>query len=279
MKDYAELRMTGTEKDLVLSKKTEIVHSIAERSEEQQVYLLKDKHGSNIHIQLHQRIYVNYFIIDVCHSPVNMAESSFGYCDKTHLRITSKPLTELILHVLKLNDILHDHEVQNHYVDIICRYLDTELAGTEPLPVNMHTKHKVMEKLRQHIDRNIKQNLSVKNLLDICHMSERSLYYLFRENESMTPLSYIQQRKIERVYRELSTQRTTKSITQIAMEYGFSNLGRFSQLYRNQVGELPSVTRSRSAFPVAESLNRGAVARQKVKRSDENKQSVWSVSR
>ncbi|WP_417228057.1 helix-turn-helix domain-containing protein [Amphritea sp.] len=245
MKNFSELRMKGRAKDLVIAKKTEIVYATDESSDELLIYLLTDENNNEIRIQVHQRMFVNYFIIDTESTCQRNADQRLKVDNERRILLTSTPLKELILHMLKLKDF-HDQEVQSHYVDIICRFLDAELAESESCPSSGHSKHKTMEKLRDYIDNNIKHSLSVKSLIDVCHMSERSLYYLFRESESMTPLSYVQQRKIVHVHRELSARKSSRSITQVAMEYGFTNLGRFSQLYRKQVGELPSVTRSKT---------------------------------
>lgn len=245
MMKYSELRMKGIDRDVVLSKTSEIVHSIDESGEELQVYLLTDEQNSDVRIQVHQRLFVNYFIIDAC-QPCVTEPLKVSTCADGVILLESKPLKELILHMLKLKDS-QDPEIQSHYVEIICRYLDAELAANGTLSGDSHNKQKTMDKLREFIDQNLKRNLSVKTLTDVCHMSERSLYYLFRESEATTPLSYIQQRKIARVHQEIRTRESSRNITQIAMEYGFTNLGRFSQLYRKQVGELPSVTRSKIA--------------------------------
>lgn len=245
MKNYSELRMKGRVRDLIISKKMEIIYSHDNARDERKIYWLRDQQGDDIHIRVDQRIGVNDFVNDT--DPVSIS-SSAGHTDVTNDRLiylTLRPLKELILYMLNLKEV-HDHEIQAHYVDIISRYLQAELNSHGFDVSGRLNKHQTMAKLRDYIDRNIKRNLSVKNLINVCHMSERSLYYLFRKYESTTPLAYVQQRKIIHLHRELSAQPSSCSITEVAMGYGFSNLGRFSQLYRQQIGELPSETRSRA---------------------------------
>ena len=74
-------------------------------------------------------------------------------------------------------------------------------------------------------------------------MSSRSLYLLFERKAGTTPKSYIRQRKLEQIHQQLSSSPArVRNITEIAMDYGFMHLGRFSESYRNEFGELPSDT-------------------------------------
>ena len=50
-------------------------------------------------------------------------------------------------------------------------------------------------------------------------------------------------RKLERVHACLSDAScSVRSVTELAMDYGFLHLGRFSETYRQRYGVLPSVT-------------------------------------
>ncbi len=246
MKNNYELRMTGVDRDIVLNKSTEIIHSLTGNNDELIIYMQPDSLDRTIRINVHLRIYVSYFIFDNYQDDQAVIPLK---TDHTMVCLESSPLKALILHLLELKDKITP-ELQRHYVDIIFHYIESEVGFDQPFSESGNSKQVLMERLRAHIDRNVKSNLSVKSLTDVCHMSERSLYYLFRESEATTPLSYIQQRKIAHVHSEICDRKSRRSITQIAMDYGFSNLGRFSQLYREQVGELPSVTRSRATDQV-----------------------------
>lgn len=137
--------------------------------------------------------------------------------------------------------------LQSSYIDIIFynldKYHDSFLNKKKVSPKKIGT----FTKLQDYIDWNIKQSISIESLSKISHMSERSLYYLFKELESTTPHIYIKKRKILHAYQDLRRSSTKRSVTQVAMEYGFSNLGRFAQSYRKQIGELPSETLTKGA--------------------------------
>ena len=59
----------------------------------------------------------------------------------------------------------------------------------------------------------------------------------------MPPLQYLKHCRLEAARRELSSaERDQTTVTEVALRYGFYHLGRFSGLYRETFGELPSET-------------------------------------
>lgn len=98
-------------------------------------------------------------------------------------------------------------------------------------------------RLTDYIDEHLKQDISVEQLAELANMSLRSLYLLFERKVGTTPKSYIRQRKLEQIHGRLSDPSArVRNITEIAMDYGFMHLGRFSESYKSTFGELPSDT-------------------------------------
>lgn len=98
-------------------------------------------------------------------------------------------------------------------------------------------------RIADYIEEHLKKDISVEQLAKLAHMSSRSLYLLFERKAGTTPKSYIRQRKLEQIHQQLSSSPArVRNITEIAMDYGFMHLGRFSESYRNEFGELPSDT-------------------------------------
>ena len=74
-------------------------------------------------------------------------------------------------------------------------------------------------------------------------MSLRSLYALFDRHLGTTPKQYVRQRKLQRLHECLADPScSVRSVTELAMDYGFMHLGRFAESYRQQFAELPSET-------------------------------------
>ncbi len=98
-------------------------------------------------------------------------------------------------------------------------------------------------RITDYIDKHLKKDISVEQLAELAHMSPRSLYVLFERKVGTTPKSYIRQRKLEQIHGRLSDPSAkVRNITEIAMDYGFMHLGRFSESYKSTFGELPSDT-------------------------------------
>ena len=135
--------------------------------------------------------------------------------------------------------------VQEHYTQIVGSKLLT-LMQTNISRENLASASAGIERILDYIERNLKLELSGEDLAVQACMSQRSLYTLFERQLGVTPLQYIRQRKLARVHACLSDPSCpVRSLTELALDYGFLHLGRFSESYRLQFGELPSSTLKR----------------------------------
>lgn len=97
------------------------------------------------------------------------------------------------------------------------------------------------DRLVNYIERNIKLELSAEQLAQYAGVSVRSLYLLFEKNTKSTPKNFVRQKKLEQVHTLLTDpSQSCPSVTTVALEYGFTHLGRFSELYKSTYGVLPS---------------------------------------
>jgi AraC-like DNA-binding protein len=86
------------------------------------------------------------------------------------------------------------------------------------------------------------EHLVVKDLVEMLEISERSLFEGFRKYSNTTPMKFLLDVRLREAHRCLSDPRCNHSITEVAFSCGFTQLGRFSKLYRQMFGELPSET-------------------------------------
>lgn len=100
----------------------------------------------------------------------------------------------------------------------------------------------MLKKVLEYIDSNIKENLTIEELSVMAGMSVRKLYQIFTDRLSTTPRTLIKQRKLAAVHRDLKTNPTVRNVTEAALDYAFTHLGRFSSDYKKAFGELPSET-------------------------------------
>jgi AraC family transcriptional regulator, ethanolamine operon transcriptional activator len=77
-------------------------------------------------------------------------------------------------------------------------------------------------------------------------VSQRTLEYAFQERLGTSPMEFIRRLRLHAVRRALLTaERGGSTVTEIAMTFGFYQLGRFAAEYRAIFGELPSATLTR----------------------------------
>ncbi|WP_189611848.1 helix-turn-helix domain-containing protein [Saccharospirillum salsuginis] len=94
-----------------------------------------------------------------------------------------------------------------------------------------------------HMRQNPDWPFNLAELAAIAYTSERNLYNLMRVHIGCTPYRYYQRCRLLRVRDRMVSHRfESSSISWYAMEGGFNHLGRFSALYREHFGELPSET-------------------------------------
>ncbi|UVM14388.1 AraC family transcriptional regulator [Pseudomonas sp. B21-023] len=135
--------------------------------------------------------------------------------------------------------------VQRHYSQIVASKLLTQMTTN----VGMETLSGPgagLERILDYVERNLMLDMTAETLAEQANMSVRSLYALFDRHLNTTPRQHIRQRKLERVRACLSDPScTVRSVTELALDHGFMHLGRFSERYRQQFGELPSQTLKR----------------------------------
>ena len=102
---------------------------------------------------------------------------------------------------------------------------------------------------RDVMDRSYASPLDIASLARVACVSPAHFIRTFRATFGETPNRYLQRRRVERAMFLL--RETERSVTDICMDVGFSSLGTFSRVFREIVGEPPSVYRRRGPLPPA----------------------------
>jgi len=95
--------------------------------------------------------------------------------------------------------------------------------------------HKVEEFLREHVN----EPICADQLALLAGVSLRSLYAGFKEYCGVSPMQYLRNLRLDGARMTLSTE-PDANVASIAMQWGFSHLGRFSMEYKQRFGESPS---------------------------------------
>ncbi|HST37853.1 MAG TPA: AraC family transcriptional regulator [Conexibacter sp.] len=99
---------------------------------------------------------------------------------------------------------------------------------------------RALEYAREHLD----APLTIASLAAAAGVSARTLQAGFARELGCAPSTYIRDLRLERVHAELAASDPADGVrvTDVALRWGFSHLGRFSSTYQRRFGELPSAT-------------------------------------
>ncbi|TLF53056.1 AraC family transcriptional regulator [Halomonas urmiana] len=100
-----------------------------------------------------------------------------------------------------------------------------------------------VKRVEEYIEAHTQEPLTPALLAEVAGVSLRTLYAGFRDFRHQSPMDYLRQVRLQRVRTALQTDVGSSSITETAMRWGFTHMGRFSQRYRQVFGETPSETR------------------------------------
>lgn len=90
---------------------------------------------------------------------------------------------------------------------------------------------------------NIKENVNLQDIVQASGTSLRSLQNGFRNFRNTTPTAYLKDLRLEHTRAELlRAGQTKRTITDIAMTFGFMHLSKYSKYYKSRFGESPSET-------------------------------------
>ena len=102
----------------------------------------------------------------------------------------------------------------------------------------------VVQAAIDYLDDHLAEHITMSSVADAVHMSVRAVQQGFHEQLGMTPMTYLRERRLERVHEELmdATPGDGVTVTAVAERWGFHHLGSFGAEYRRRWGESPSQT-------------------------------------
>ena len=102
-------------------------------------------------------------------------------------------------------------------------------------------KRRVVKRSREYIEAHLSEPIQIGEVCRYAATSISKLERTFRHELQMSPSQYILKRRLIRVNKVLKQKDSgCANVTQVAMEHGFSHLGRFASAYNAHFGELPS---------------------------------------
>lgn len=121
---------------------------------------------------------------------------------------------------------------------VACHDYSQELTDPQS-PARPKTIRRAVDALESRPD----QPWSVADIAELTGSSVRRLQEGFEHNIGMSPITYLREVRLKRVHEEL-VQGLDDNVTDIALRWGFTHLGRFAAAYRHKYGVTPSHTLS-----------------------------------
>ena len=98
--------------------------------------------------------------------------------------------------------------------------------------------------LEDWIDSHLGEPITMGTLCRVAGVGERCLQKSFLYRRGISPMRFVAERRLLAAHRWLANGSQAATVTEAALRFGFSHLGRFSMSYRQAIGESPSQTLS-----------------------------------
>jgi AraC-like DNA-binding protein len=149
-------------------------------------------------------------------------------------------------------DLLAHPEVATAIEQELLRALIACLAEPEKIKTPNPNRQRIMRRFHEVIEENQYEAIYLPEICDTIGVPERTLHTVCVEYLGQSPYRYLWLRRMNLVRRALSlADPETNTVTTIANDYGFGELGRFAVEYRAMYGESPSATLRRTADHIA----------------------------
>jgi AraC-like DNA-binding protein len=142
---------------------------------------------------------------------------------------------------------LANDRVAEHFASALLNALiygqQSNLSAALARPETAAAPHFV-RRVEDYIRHHYAEHLTVEKLALVAGVSTRTLFAGFRDFRRVTPMTYLKSYRLDKARQALQSGDATgvTGVTKVALDSGFSHLGRFAKHYHSRFGELPSMT-------------------------------------
>jgi len=112
---------------------------------------------------------------------------------------------------------------------------------TRPIAIAA-ARRRAVRRITDAVSANSRRAYTLADLCGIACVSPRTLEYAFYDNFRLSPLAYVRALRLQGARHALLHRNDGAGVSEVALEYGFTHLGKFSVDYRRMFGERPSET-------------------------------------
>jgi transcriptional regulator GlxA family with amidase domain len=127
----------------------------------------------------------------------------------------------------------------------------------------MISRRQIVQRASQLLRDHVAEGTRIGVISRAVGVSERTLRNAFRREHGLSPKQYDVRERLQAARQALCSGTGSDTVTTVASQYGFFELGRFAGLYKDAFGETPSETirlRRRGAASACESRPQHLVA-------------------
>jgi AraC-like DNA-binding protein len=163
---------------------------------------------------------------------------------KSHLQLSERSLN-------RINEILHDltceAEQRNPGYRVMAKGLFMQLAVSLSRAYSAEANEESIDLLRigdaiAHIETNYTEKISLKDLARKSHLSERHFTRIFQSCIGRPPIDHLMHMRCQKAAELLKG--TSRTITDIAFDCGFSDSNYFTRCFRKTMGQTPKQYRN-----------------------------------
>ncbi len=130
-------------------------------------------------------------------------------------------------------------------VTTLLAHLYRQSIGSEPRTSLPDLPDARLARVIDYIDANLGQDLSLADLAGVACLSSYHFARVFKRVTGSSPLSFVQERRIERARRLLALRGST--LAQVSYECGFANQAHFTTVFKRHMGVTPGQYRAEVA--------------------------------
>lgn len=106
----------------------------------------------------------------------------------------------------------------------------------------LHSRARIARAVMELLQSRLDNPPTLTELCEAVGARERTLFLSCVEAFGLPPVKLLAELRLNAVHRALLKSRKEKTVTSVAMSYGFTHFSRFAELYLRKFGELPSAT-------------------------------------
>ena len=133
--------------------------------------------------------------------------------------------------------------LSSQIIHMAVKMLTVTLERSEPLTTLADRRRRGVRRVIDYLKAHARELATIPELCAVAQTCERSLEYGFREQLGVTPIRYQNLVRLNGARKDLqNSDGATTRVADIALRWGFVELGRFSGVYARLFNELPSQT-------------------------------------